>query len=186
MEFQLTAAILLGSSGSLVRLTLPLLVHPKIASSIPAGMHVNHPLVIIRQRPVQHGAGVAVSSHVLVTNFQPTMAIRCGLLLLVVCARSIADIKWQDSRIPNTEVLRTCRISGTEAFLLQAPFRWIGHVMRMPSIRIQKQVFRGQVETGKRLPEESHKCYRVGLMQNLKTLGRVSYIRISLCYFCFR
>ena len=46
------------------------------------------------------------------------------------CLRKIAGIKWQD-RVPNTEVLRLCGISGIEAFLLAAQLRWVGHVVRM-------------------------------------------------------
>jgi len=46
------------------------------------------------------------------------------------CLRNIAGIKWQD-RVPNTEVLRLCGISGIEAFLLAAQLRWVGHVVRM-------------------------------------------------------
>jgi len=52
--------------------------------------------------------------------------------------RKTAGIKWQD-RVPNTEVLRVCGISGTEAFLLAAQLRWVGHVIRMDDNRIPKQ-----------------------------------------------
>ena len=58
-------------------------------------------------------------------------------------------VKWQD-RIPNTDVLNTCVIMGIEAFLLKAQLRWVGHVMSMPDSRIPKQVFLGQLASGKR------------------------------------
>ena len=67
--------------------------------------------------------------------------------------------------------MRTCGISGIEAFLLQAEFRWIGHVMRMPITRIPKQVFCGQLVKGKRLQGGRHKLYKDGLKQNLNTCG---------------
>jgi len=51
------------------------------------------------------------------------------------CLRRIAGIRWQD-RVPNTEVLRLCGISGIEAFLLAAQLRWVGHVVRMEDDRI--------------------------------------------------
>ena len=86
------------------------------------------------------------------------------------CLRSVAGIKSQD-RIANAEVLRTCGISCIEAFLLQAQFRWIGHVVRMSSTRIPKQVLCGQLARGKRLPGRRHKRYKDGLKQNLKTCG---------------
>jgi len=45
-----------------------------------------------------------------------------------------------------------CDITGIEAMLLQAQLRWVGHVVRMPDIRIPKQVFYGELEAGRRLP----------------------------------
>ena len=44
------------------------------------------------------------------------------------CLRRIAGVKWQE-RVPNTDVLRTCQMPGIEAHLLQAQFRWVGHVV---------------------------------------------------------
>ena len=60
------------------------------------------------------------------------------------CLRRIAGIKWQD-RVPNTEVLHLCGITGIEAFLLQAQFRWVGHIVRMQDDSIPKQVLYGQL-----------------------------------------
>ena len=65
------------------------------------------------------------------------------------CKRRIAGIKWQD-RVPNTEVLHLCGITGIEAFLLQAQFRWVGHVVRMQDDCIPKQILYGQLSSGKR------------------------------------
>ena len=56
------------------------------------------------------------------------------------CLLKIAGIKWQD-RTTNVEVLQTCKIAGMEALLLQAQFRWAGHLVRMPDNRIPKQIF---------------------------------------------
>jgi len=65
------------------------------------------------------------------------------------CLRSIAGIRWQN-RITNVAVLDKCGISGIGALLLQAQFRWIGYVIRMPDTRIPKQVFFGQLASGSR------------------------------------
>jgi len=50
------------------------------------------------------------------------------------CLRRIAHVK-----IPNTEVLETCHITGIEAFLLSAQLRWTRHVIRMEDTRLPKQ-----------------------------------------------
>jgi len=54
----------------------------------------------------------------------------------VRCLRCITKITWQD-KIPNTEVLRICEIPGTEAFVIKAQLRWVGHVRRMSDSRCQ-------------------------------------------------
>ena len=51
---------------------------------------------------------------------------------------------WQE-HVANTTVLKICNISGTEALLQTAQFRWWGHVIRMDDTRIPKQVFYGQL-----------------------------------------
>ena len=66
------------------------------------------------------------------------------------CLRRIAHIRWED-RVPNTMVIEKCGSTGIEALLLQAQFRWVGHVIRMDNYRIPKQVFFGQLAPGKRL-----------------------------------
>jgi len=86
------------------------------------------------------------------------------------CLRRIAGVKWQH-RVPNTEVLQTCGIDSVETFLLQAQFRWIGHVVRMPGERIPKQIFYGQLEAGRRLPGGPVKRYKDCLRENLKKCG---------------
>jgi len=56
------------------------------------------------------------------------------------CLRRIARITWQD-KIPNTEVLQRCEISGIEEFIIKAQLRWVGHVRRMSDSRIPKATF---------------------------------------------
>jgi len=89
------------------------------------------------------------------------------------CLRSIARIKRRD-KVPNTDVLRICDITGIEAMLLQAQLRWVGHVARMPDIRIPKQVFYGELEAGRRLPGGPVNRYKDSLKTNLKASGITS------------
>jgi len=86
------------------------------------------------------------------------------------CLRSIARIKRRD-KVPNTDVLRICDITGIEAMLLQAQLCWVRHVVRMPDIKIPKQVFYGELEAGWRLPGGPVKRYKDSLKTNLKAYG---------------
>jgi len=86
------------------------------------------------------------------------------------CLRSIAKIKWQD-RVPHTDVLEICGITGIEVMLLHAQLRWVGHVVRMPDTRIPKQVFYGQLLANRRLPGGPIRRYKDSLKTNLKACG---------------
>ena len=83
------------------------------------------------------------------------------------CLRQIAHIKWQD-RIPNTEVLQRCQITGIEAFLLTAQLRWTGHVVRMDNIRLPRMIFYGQLQQGS--AHAADKRYKDSLKANLTML----------------
>ena len=86
------------------------------------------------------------------------------------CLRRIDGIKWQDT-VPNTEVLCLCGISGIEAVLLTAQFRWVGHVIRMDDNRIPKQIFFGQLSSGKRPQCGPLRCYKHTVKVNMKRCG---------------
>jgi len=86
------------------------------------------------------------------------------------CLRRIAGIKWQD-RVPNTEVLRLCGISGIEAVSLTAQFRWVGHIIRMDDNRIPKHIFFGQLSSGKRPPCGPLRRYKHTVKVNMKRCG---------------
>ena len=82
------------------------------------------------------------------------------------CLRSIAGIRWQD-KVPNTEVLDRCQISGIEAILLHTQLRWAGHLRRMPDNRLPKAVFYGQLASGERSRGRPLKRYKDCLKANL-------------------
>ena len=60
---------------------------------------------------------------------------------------------------------------GIEAFLLKAQLRWVGHIMRMPDSRILKQVFLGQLASGKRLQCGPVLRFKDAVKVNLKQCG---------------
>ena len=83
------------------------------------------------------------------------------------CLHKVAGIIWQD-RAPNTEELCLCGISGVEAFLLAAQLRWVGHVARMEDDRIPKQVYFGQLSSGKRPQYDPVRRYKDTVKTNMK------------------
>ena len=83
------------------------------------------------------------------------------------CLHRIAHIRWEN-RVPNTMVIEKCGSTGIEALLLQAQFRWVGHVIRMDNYRIPKQVFFYQLASGKRLAGGPLQRYTDSLKVNLR------------------
>ena len=61
------------------------------------------------------------------------------------CLSKLLKIKWQD-KLSDTEVLKK---AGMRSMQL-AQLRWIGHVLRLPDNRLQKKVFYGELQEGKR------------------------------------
>ena len=67
--------------------------------------------------------------------------------------------------------MEICGLTGIEAMLLQAQFRWVGHVVRMTDTRIPKQIFYGQLMVNRRLPGGPVRRYKDSLKTNLKACG---------------
>jgi len=89
------------------------------------------------------------------------------------CLCRIAGIKWQDhlDQVPNIEVLRLYGVTGIEAFLLQAQFRWVDHVVRMQDDHIPKQILYGHLLSGKRPQCGPVRRYKDTVRDNLKRCG---------------
>ena len=83
------------------------------------------------------------------------------------CIGRIAHVRWQDKR-PNTEVLQICNISGIEALLIAAQFRWTSHVIRMSNDRLPKIIFYSELKDGARASGGQRKRYKDTLKANLK------------------
>ena len=65
------------------------------------------------------------------------------------CLRRILHIKWQD-KVPNVEVLERASIKSMFAILSERRLRWLGHVRRMESGRIPKDLLYGELAVGSR------------------------------------
>ena len=83
------------------------------------------------------------------------------------CLQRLAHVRWQDKK-PNTEVLQICNITGIEAFLITAQFRWSGHVLRMGDNRLPKAIFCSELEEGARSGGGQRKRYNDTLKANLR------------------
>ena len=84
------------------------------------------------------------------------------------CLRKLLKIKWQD-RVPDTEVLSKANLPSIPTLLAEAQLRWTGHVTRMPCARLPKQVFFGELKSGKRAQGGPKKRYKDTLKSSLKS-----------------
>jgi len=84
------------------------------------------------------------------------------------CLCHIARIKWPD-KIPNTEVLSRCKISGIEAFIIGSQLWWVGHIRRMPDIGIPKATFYAELQSSSRPRDHPLLHYRDNLKANMKS-----------------
>ncbi|KAL9966376.1 hypothetical protein ACROYT_G024438 [Oculina patagonica] len=83
------------------------------------------------------------------------------------CLRNILHIRWQD-KVPDTEVLKQADLSSAITIMRKAQLRWAGHVSRMPDDRIPKQLFYGELCSGKRTVGGQRKRYKDSLKVSLK------------------
>ncbi|XP_022796245.1 uncharacterized protein LOC111334693 [Stylophora pistillata] len=84
--------------------------------------------------------------------------------------RSILGIKWQDM-ITNLEVLDRAETTSIEAMILKAQLRWTGHIIRMDSDRIPKQLLYGVLSKGKRKQGRPLKRFKDCIKANIAYTG---------------
>lgn len=84
--------------------------------------------------------------------------------------RKILKIRWQN-RVPDTEVLTQTGMTSIHTMLCKAQLRWAGHVVRMPTERLPKKIFYGELQQGKRSHGGQKKRYKDTLKASLKNLG---------------
>ncbi|PFX13771.1 Craniofacial development protein 2 [Stylophora pistillata] len=84
--------------------------------------------------------------------------------------RSILGIKWQDM-ITNLVVLDRAETTSIAAMILKAQLRWTGHIIRMDSDRIPKQLLYGVLSKGKRKQGRSLKRFKDCINANIACTG---------------
>ena len=63
--------------------------------------------------------------------------------------RRLLYIKWQD-KVPNTEVLKRAGLMSIPSMLIQRRLRWLGHVHRMETQRLPREILYGELRDGAR------------------------------------
>ena len=89
------------------------------------------------------------------------------------CLRRILGISWQD-HIPNTEVLARAGTLSMYALLTKRLLRWLGHVTRMHSGRLPKDILYGELATESRPTGRPALRYKDVLKRDLKAGGIAS------------
>ena len=79
------------------------------------------------------------------------------------------------AKIPNTEVLQICGVTGIEAFLMSAQFRWVGHVTRMDDTRLPKIAFYCELEHGTQSLGGQRKLFKDMFKSNMKACSPTNW-----------
>ena len=85
------------------------------------------------------------------------------------CLRRILDIKWQ-TFTPDTAVLEKSSCPNIESMIAAQQLRWAGHVVRMNDDRLPKQLFYGELASGKRPRHKPKKRFKDCLKNTMKDL----------------
>jgi hypothetical protein len=85
------------------------------------------------------------------------------------CLRRLLNIRWQD-KVPDTEVLTRANLPSIYTILQRSQVRWAGHVCRMSDDRLPKQLFYGELSSGKRSTGGQRKRYKDTLKVSLRRL----------------
>ena len=81
--------------------------------------------------------------------------------------RSIMKIRWQD-KVTNIKVLKRAGLPSMEDLLIRKNLRWTGHILRMPTDRLPRQVLYSQLPDGQRPRGRPRLCYKDTIKRNLK------------------
>ena len=79
-------------------------------------------------------------------------------------------IRWTDY-VSNVEVLRRANMESVEAILAATQLRWTGHVARMDTSRIPRQIFYGELAQGTRKVGGQKLRYKDVAKRHMKSMG---------------
>ena len=81
--------------------------------------------------------------------------------------RSIMKIRWHD-KVTNIKVLKRAGLPSMEDLLIRKNLRWTGHLLRMPTDRLPRQVLYSQLPDGQRPRGRPRLRYKDTIKRNLK------------------
>ena len=81
--------------------------------------------------------------------------------------RSIMKIKWQD-KVTNIKVLKWAGLPSMEDLLIRKNLCWTGHLLRMATDRLPRQVLYSQLPDGQRPCDRQRLRYKDTIKRNLK------------------
>ena len=81
--------------------------------------------------------------------------------------RSIMKIRWQD-KVTNVKIIKRAGLPSMEDLLNRKNIRWTGHLLRMPTDRLPKQVPYSQLPEGQRSCGRPSHRYKDTIKRNLK------------------
>ena len=81
--------------------------------------------------------------------------------------RSIMEIRWQD-KVTIIKVLKLAGLHSMEDLLIRKNLRWTGHLLRMPTDRLPRQVLYSQLPDGQRPRGRPRLRYKDTIKRNLK------------------
>ena len=76
-------------------------------------------------------------------------------------------IRWQD-KVTNIRVLKRAGLPSMEDLLIRKNLRWTGHLLRMPTDRLPRQVLYSQLPDGQRPRGRPRLRYKDTIKRNLK------------------
>ena len=80
---------------------------------------------------------------------------------------SIIRLTWKD-KVTNKEILKRTGLPSMEDLLIKKNLRWTGHLMRMSSDRLPKQILYSQLSSGYRKRGRPHLQFKDTIKRNLK------------------
>ena len=83
--------------------------------------------------------------------------------------RSIMKIRWQD-KVTNIKVLKRAGLPSMEELLMRKYLRWTGHLLRMPTDRLSRQVLYSQLPDGQQPRGRPRLRYKDTIKRNLKKM----------------